>query len=116
MLALNVKVAHNALFRGDEASAGDTAHITVSGGDGTRALWIYHEEVHLVLRCPQSPMCHASGGSITVDLPLAQAGTYTVVALTAVPSLPGLEGSYDADTAAAKDAGAETRQYQLIVH
>jgi hypothetical protein len=111
VVALKVEVKHSALFRGDEASAGDTAHITASG----RAIWVYHEEVELVLRCPEAPSCQASGGSITLDLPLTRTGTYTVVALGAVPAQTRLEGNYDADTAAAKDAGVEIRQYQLVV-
>jgi hypothetical protein len=39
-----------------------------------------------------------------------------VVALIAAPGLPALAGNYDADTAAAKDAGLDVRQYQLTVH
>jgi hypothetical protein len=114
-LALNVKVKHSALYRGDEASAGDVAHIVASGGTGPRAIWIYHEEVQLVLRCPGDPRCRVSDASIEVDLTLTSAGTYTMVALTAVSGLPPLTGTYDADTAAAKDAGLDVRQSRLTV-
>jgi hypothetical protein len=114
-LALNVKVVHSTRIRGDEASAGDRAHIVVSGGKGPRAIWIYHEEVQLVLRCPGDPRCRVSESSTEVDVPLNSVGAYTVVALTGVSGLPALPGSYDADTAAAKDAGLDVRQYRLLV-
>jgi hypothetical protein len=114
-LALNVEVKHSVLYRGDEASAGDVAHIVVNGGKAPRAVWIYHEEVQLVLRCPTDPRCRVSGASIEVDLMLSSAGTYTVVALTGASGLPPLAGTYDADTAAAKDAGLEVRQFRLTV-
>lgn len=114
-LALNVEVKHSAVYRGDEASAGDVAHIVVSGGKGPRAIWVYHEEVQLVLRCPGDPKCRVSDASTEVDLTLTSAGTYTVVALTAASGLPPLTGTYDADTAAAKDAGLDVRQYRLTV-
>lgn len=114
-LALNVKVKHSAVYRGDEASAGDIAHIVVSGGKGLRAIWVYHEEVQLVLRCPGDPKCQVSDASTQVDVTLSSAGAYTVVALTGSSELPTLTGSYDADTAAAKDAGLDVRQYRLNV-
>jgi hypothetical protein len=114
-LALDVHVKHSALYRGDEASAGDVAHIAVSGGKGTRAIRVYHEEVQLVLSCPGDPRCQISDRSTEVDLTLISAGTYTVVALTGAFSLPAPVGSYDADTAAAKDAGLDVRQQQVIV-
>jgi hypothetical protein len=114
-LALNVAVKHSTLYRGDGASAGDVARITVSGGKGLRAVWIYHEEVQLVLRCPGDARCQVSDASIEVDLPLTSAGTYTVVALTGAEHLPGLVGSYDADTAAAKEAGLDVQEHQLNV-
>ena len=114
-LALNVGVQRSALYRGNEASAGDVAHIAVTGGKGPRAIWVYHEEVQLVLRCPGDPRCRISDDSTEADLTLSSAGTYTVVGLTAASGLPQLTGSYDADTAAAKDAGLEVRQYRLTV-
>ena len=114
-LALNVDVKHSALYRGNEATAGDTAHIVVSGGKGPRAIWIYHEEVKLVLRCPDDPRCRVSEAATEVDVTLSSAGAYTVVALTGGSGLPPLIGTYDADTAAAKDAGLDVRQYRLLV-
>jgi hypothetical protein len=114
-LALNVGVKHSARYRGDEASAGDVAHIVVSGGKGPRAIWVYHEEVQLVLRCPGDPRCRVSDASTEVDVTLTSAGTYTMVALTGGASLPPLMGTYDADTAAAKDAGLDVRQSRLVV-
>ncbi|HEX3475440.1 MAG TPA: hypothetical protein VHT91_10490 [Kofleriaceae bacterium] len=114
-LALNVDIKHSARYRGDEPSAGDTAHIVVSGGKGSRAIWVYHEEVQLVLRCPGDPKCRISDASTEVDVKLSSAGAYTVVALTGGASLPALSGSYDADTAAAKDAGLDVRQSRLVV-
>jgi hypothetical protein len=114
-LALNVDIKHSALYRGNEASPGDIAHIVVQGGKSPRAIWVYHEEVKLVLRCPGDPRCRISDDSTEVDLTLSSAGTYTVVALTAASGLPALGGSYDADTAAAKDAGLEVRQFRLAV-
>jgi hypothetical protein len=114
-LALNVKVQHSVLTRGDEASAGDIAHIVVSGGKGTRAIWVYHEEVQLVLRCPGDPRCRGSDASTEVDVMLNSAGVYTIVALTGGSRLPALTGTYDVDTAAAKDAGLDVQQYRLLV-
>jgi hypothetical protein len=114
-LALNVDVKHSAVYRGDEASAGDIAHIVVSGGKGPRAIWVYHEEVQLVLSCPGDPRCQVSDGSTEVDLTMTSAGTYTVVALTGASSLPALAGNYDTDTAAAKDAGLDVRQSHLTI-
>lgn len=114
-LALNVKVQHTAKYRGDEASAGDIAHIVVSGGKGTRAIWVYHEEVQLVLRCPDDPRCRVSDASTEADVTLSSAGAYTIVALTGSSKLPALTGTYDADTAAAKDAGLDVRQYHVLV-
>ncbi|HEX8114971.1 MAG TPA: hypothetical protein VF516_44890, partial [Kofleriaceae bacterium] len=114
-LALNVEVKHSAVFRGDDASVGDIAHVVVSGGKGGRAIWVYREDVQLVLRCPGDPACRVSDASTEVDLPLTSAGTYTVVALTAASNLPAPTGSYGADTAAARDAGLDVRQYRLPV-
>lgn len=117
-LALNVDIKHSARYRGDEASAGDTAHIVVSGGKGPRAIWVYHEEVKLVLRCPDDrnvPTCRVSDASTEVDVTLTSAGAYTVVALTGVSGALPLTGTYDADTAAAKDAGLDVRQSRLVV-
>lgn len=114
-LALNVEVKHSARYRGDEASPGDVAHIVVSGGKGPRAIWVYHDEVQLVLRCPGDPRCRVSEASTEVDVTLSSVGAYTVVALTGVSGLPPLAGSYDDDTAAAKDAGLDVRQNRLVV-
>lgn len=114
-LALDVEVKHSALFRGDDASVGDVAHVVVSGGKGPRAIWVYREDVELVLRCPGDPACRVSDASTEVDLPLTSVGNYTVVALTAASSLPAPTGTYGADTAAAKDAGLVVRQHHLTV-
>lgn len=121
-LALNVEIKHSALYRGDEASTGDVAHLVASGGKGPRAIWVYHEEVQLVLRCPGDqaaepgdPKCRVSDTSTEVDLTLTSAGAYTVVALTGVSGLPPLTGTYDSDTAAAKDAGLDVQQQRLTV-
>src|SRR5262249_21365493 len=97
-------------------SAGDVAHIAVSGGKGPRAIWVYHEEVQLVLRCPDDPRCQVSDASTEVDLTLTSVGTYTVVALTGASHLPAPAGNYDTDAAAAKDARLEVREHQLTVH
>jgi hypothetical protein len=115
VVALNVDVQHSALYRGEEATAGDVAHIAVSGGTGPRAIWVYHEEIHLVLRCPGDARCRITEDSTRVDLTLSSAGIYTVVALTGAADLPALTGNYDADTAAAKDAGLEVHQHRLTV-
>jgi hypothetical protein len=114
-LALRVDVNHSARYRGDGQSAGDVARITVSGGKGARAIWVYHEEIHLVMRCPDSPACRVSDASTEVDLPLTSAGSYIVVALTDAGRLPHLVGSYDADVAAAKEAGLEVQERKLDV-
>ncbi len=114
-LALNVEVKHSAVFRGDDASVGDVAHVVVSGGKGARAIWVYREDVQLVLRCPGDPTCRISDASTEVDLPLTSAGRYTVVAVTAAGSLPAPTGTYVADTAAARDAGLDVQQSHLTV-
>ena len=114
-LALSVDVQHRTLTRGDDYSAGDVAHIAVSGGKGPRAIWVYHEEVQLVLRCPGDPRCRVSDASTEVDLMLTSPGAYTLVALDTAADLPSLTGTYDADTAAAKDAGIDVLQYHLPV-
>lgn len=121
-LALNVEVQHSARFRGDEAAVGDVAHIAVSGGGRLRAIWVYREDGQLVLQCPGDATCrssHASpdaspDGSMEVDLTLSTAGTYHVVAVTAVDGVR-LTGNYYTDTAAAQDAGLDVRQYHLSV-
>lgn len=114
-LALNVDVQKTVRTRGNEASAGDVAHIVVSGGKAPRAIWIYHDEVRLVLRCPDDPKCRVSEASTEVDVPLTSAGSYTVVALTGGSDLPPLPGTYDADTAAAEAAGLDVQEHRLLV-
>lgn len=114
-LALNIDVKHSARFRGDEATVGDVARIAVSGGRGARAIWVYREQVQLVLRCPGDPTCRISDASTEVDLTLSSAGTYHVVALTGGSRLPAPTGDYGVDTAAARDAGLDVRQDHLAV-
>jgi serine/threonine protein kinase len=114
-LALNIHVQHSARDRGYEASPGDVAHIAVSGGQGPRAIWVFHDEVQLVLRCPGDPGCRIADASTEVDLPLTSGGRYTMVALTGAARLPALTGTYDADMAATKGAGIDVLQYHLTV-
>ncbi len=113
-LALNVEVKHTARSRGDEASVGDIAHITVPSGENPRQIRVYREG-QLVLRCPGDPRCRVSDASTEVDLMLPSAGTYTVVAPATTAGLPPLTGTYDADTAAAKSAGIDVLQSSLTV-
>lgn len=68
-----------------------------------------------MLRCPGDPGCLVSDASTEVDLPLTSAGIYTVVGLAPAAGLPPLTGTYDADTAAAKDAGIDVLQSYLTV-
>jgi hypothetical protein len=114
-LALNIDVKHSATYRGNEPSVGDIAHIVVSGGQGPHAICVYHEGVEFVLRCPGEPTCRVSEASAEVDLPLTSAGTYTVVALSAVSCQPPLTGIYDADITAAKNAGIDVLHSDLTV-
>ena len=115
VLALNVEVKHGMRVRGTGASVGDVVQIRVSGGRGQRAIWVYHEDIQVVLRCPGDPTCRLSDASTEVDLTLRSAGAYTVVALTGSARLPPLVGSYDADTAAAEAAGFEVQHSPLTV-
>jgi hypothetical protein len=114
-LALSVDVQKTVRTRGNDASAGDVAHIVVSGGKAPRAIRVYHEEVRLVLRCPGDPTCRVSEASTEVDVTLTSAGAYTVVALTGASDLPSLQGTYDADTAAAQAAGLDVQEHRLLV-
>jgi hypothetical protein len=113
--ALRVDVRPSAVYRGEQPSVGDVLRIAVSGGTAPRAIWVYHEEVQLVLRCPGTPSCRVTEDSIAVELTLTSAGNYTVVALTGAGALQVPSGRYDTDTAAAREAGAQIRQEQKVV-
>jgi hypothetical protein len=112
-LALDIELERGATYRGADGHIGDVAHIAVSGG-ARRAIWIYHNEVQLVLRCPEDPACRVSQRATRVDLPLTRVGLYTIVALTVDAALPALAGTYDADLAAARRAGAADVQQRTL--
>jgi hypothetical protein len=114
-LALRVDVEHRAVVRGQEAQLGDVVHVAATGGGGQRAIWIYRDEVQLVLRCPGDAGCAVSRDAIAADLTLRRIGTYQILALTADAALPVSSGSYGDDVVAARRAGAATREQTLAV-
>lgn len=117
-LSLDVQVSDRRLARRSqrgERQIGDVVHVTVSGGARRRAVRIYRNEIRLVMRCPGDPACRPSDEALTADFTLSEVGTYTIVALTSSSSLPPLPGSYDADTAAARRAGASLDERELHV-
>lgn len=115
VLALGVEIAHRVAVRGQEARVGDVVRLTVSGGDGERALWVYRDEQRLVIRCPGDPACAMTDAGIAVALELGDVGNYAIVALAADAALPVPTGSYDDDTAAARRAGIAIREDRLSV-
>lgn len=115
LLALHVDVTRGAPVRGAEAQLGEVVHVAATGGSGERAIWIYCDEVQLVLRCPGDRGCAASGDALAADLVLRQVGSYRIVALSAPAALPPPTGSYDTDIAAARTAGAAIEERPLRV-
>lgn len=116
-LALDVDLEHSVASRGGggEGRVGDVVHVTVRGGSG-RVLWIYRDDVELVMRCPGDPACRVSEQAIRADLVLGRVGTYRMVALTAGPAVPAPAGSYEADVAAARRAGvSDVREHSVNV-
>jgi hypothetical protein len=113
-LALDVDIAHRVAVRGPEALVGDAVRLTVSGGSGERALWVYRDE-RMVIRCPGDRACAVTDAGIAVALELAEVGSYSIVALAADGALPLPSGSYDDDTAAARRAGIAIREDRLVV-
>lgn len=115
-IALDVRFDHKEVVRGDERVVGDIAHVRVSGGNRHRVVRVYRDEVHVVKSCPDDPACRVSSDATAVDFPLAQVGTYTIVALSSDAPLPALPGNLDGDTAAAMQAGvSDIRQHRLSV-
>jgi hypothetical protein len=104
-LALHIERSRDNRMRGDDAALGDVLHIAVTGGSGRRAIWVYRNGAS-VLRCPGAPACRTADGGLAVDVTLDLVGTYKVVALGGIPdAMPAPTGGYDADTAAARQAG-----------
>lgn len=95
-------------------SIGDHLRIRVTGGAGTRTLWLYHNERRVVARCPGAA-CEVTARGLTVDFEIDALGRFTVVALSAAAPLPPPSGSYDLDVTAANAAGATIKTYALDV-
>lgn len=102
-------------MRGSSAHVGDRVHVTAASGDRYRALWVYRNEHELVVACPGGPSCRRAGEATTADLTLLAVGRYTFVAITSISPLPAPQGSYDADHAAAREAGATIQSQPLEV-
>lgn len=113
-LTLSVETQPSRRFRSDDPNVGDVAHMAVSGGRGSRAIWVYREGVQLVLRCPGDPSCQISDAETAVDLTLTAVGTYHVVAVSG-DLLPTPTGDQGVDTAAVRDAGLDVQQMRLTI-
>jgi hypothetical protein len=99
--------------RGSSAHAGDRVHASATGGGHHRAIWVYRNDRELVLACPGGPSCGSTLDATTAELTLPSVGTYMFVAVTSASPLPAPSGSYDADQAAAEQAGAQIRRSKL---
>jgi len=114
-LAIDVDIVHRVAVRGPEARVGDVVRLTVSGGGGERALWVYRDEQRMVIRCPGDRACAVTDAGIAVALELGAIGSYSIIALAADGALPLPSGSYEDDTAAARRAGVAIREDRLVV-
>jgi len=95
-----VPVQRDAVVRATGLALHDVVEVRATGGSGYRALWIYRDEV-LVLMCPGAATCHADRDATTVSLRVTSFGVYTFVAVSGpVPVFPST-GAYDADVARA---------------
>jgi hypothetical protein len=99
--------------RGSSAHAGDRVHASATGGGRHRAIWVYRNDRELVLACPGGPSCGSTLGATTAELTLPSVGSYLFVAVTSASPIPAPSGSYDADRAAAEQAGAQIQRSKL---
>lgn len=89
-----------------EAGLGQIVRVTTSGGADHSAVWIYRDD-ELVHECLSPADCRHT---------LSRLGRYRLVALTSKTALPRPQGTYDADVAAARTAGAEISDRELVVN
>lgn len=97
--AFEVVAQHGAALRGD-AQLGDRLRVSAHPG---AALWIYRNDVELLLVCPRD--CRRSGDALAGELPLDSIGRYQIVWLS-TDRLPPPSGDLQRDIAAARAAGA----------
>jgi hypothetical protein len=100
--------------RGASPNIGDLVHATVRGGTGYRAVWVYHDD-QLVAACPGDPGCRVEVDRTIADVRLRAIGVYRIVALSSIVPVAPPRGSYDADVATARDAGAVIHPLALPV-
>jgi hypothetical protein len=85
------------IMRGNSAHVGDTIHVTATGGAGAhRAVWIYRDDRELVAVCAGDAPC---------AFPITARGEYAIVLVVTDAPLPTPHGPFDADVAAAAQAG-----------
>jgi hypothetical protein len=95
------------------AHVGGAMRAVATGGDGHRAVWVYHED-RLVVGCPGRSGCIATEDETVAELEL-KAGNYTVVALTSRSPISPPGGAYDRDVAGAEQAGATVKYAHVTV-
>jgi hypothetical protein len=100
---------------GPEPQLGDVVHATATGGAPYRAVWVYHDETVLVVRCPGPAHCRQTADTVTADLALGAIGTYEIVALAASAALPVPTGRLDDDVAAADRADVTVARRALTI-
>lgn len=101
--------------RGQSMRVGDSLRLSVSGGAGHRALWVYRGAAELLLACPQSPTCAVVGEGLEAALALTHVGQYTVIALWSPQPLPAPVGSLDNELAGALRADAVVERRVLVI-
>ena len=102
------------VVRGVSPNVGDLVHATARGGTGYRAVWVYHDD-QLVAACPGDPGCRVEVDRTIADVRLRAIGVYRIVALSSIVPVAPPRGSYDADVATARDAGAVIHPLALPV-
>ena len=103
-------------MRGSAAGIGDHIQATVASADRYRALWVYHDDRKLIVACPSGPACSGSRDTMTAAITLQIVGSYTFLMVTSTSPFPEPQGSFDADWAAATEAGATTQLERIEVH
>jgi hypothetical protein len=117
-LVLDVIRTVGSTVRGSSAQVGDRIHVVATGGadgDRYRAIWVYHNDRELVLACPAGPSCNSYHDRMTAEVTLPTLGPYIVLAVASRSPLPEPQGVFDADRAAAEEAGATTQVQRLDV-
>jgi hypothetical protein len=101
--------------RGQQAGLGDTLEASASGAPRL-AIWIYRNEIELVVACPGGSSCVETDGRMRATMPLDAVGRYSIVALSSDVPLPAPQGKLDNDVAAATRRGATYRTESRTVH